>query len=127
MSLRGFLFVIISVSFTVTGQTLLKSGMTIVGPIDKTRLQRFGKLMADVWSRWQIWIGFTLYGLAAITWILALSTVPLSIAYPFLGLSYVAIAAISVTLLGEWLTPAQWVGIALVVFGVVLVALTGTG
>jgi drug/metabolite transporter (DMT)-like permease len=27
--------------------------------------------------------------------------------------------------LGEWLTPAQWLGILLVVFGVITVALTG--
>ena len=56
--------------------------------------------------------------------VLALATVPLSIAYPFLGLSYVFIAGVSVIALGEWLTPAQWLGILLVVFGVITVALT---
>lgn len=35
-----------------------------------------------------------------------------------------AIAGMSVLLLGEWLTPAQWIGIALVVMGVVTVALS---
>lgn len=124
MKWHGLIYVAISVTFVVTGQTLLKLGMTAVGPIGLERLKRPLVLARDVASAWQVWLGFTLYAISAATWILALSTVPLSVAYPFLGLSYVAIAALSVLWLNEWLSPAQWIGIALVMFGVVVVAVS---
>lgn len=124
MKLHGLTYVLTAVTLVVTGQVLLKIGMTRVGAIDRERLRRPIRLVADVLGYWQVWVGLTLYIISAATWILALSTVPLSVAYPFLGLSYVAIAGVSVLRLGEWLTPAQWIGIALVVTGVVTVALT---
>ncbi|MBI5231495.1 MAG: EamA family transporter [Coriobacteriales bacterium] len=125
MSWHGLVYVLLAVTFVVTGQTLLKAGMTLVGPIGRERLKHPGALLGSVLQRWQVWVGLTLYMVSAALWILALSTVPLSVAYPFLGLSYVGVAAVSVTVLGEWLTPAQWIGIVLVVLGVVIVALTG--
>lgn len=124
MKLHGLIYVLLAVSFVVTGQVLLKVGMTRVGAIGRERLKRPVHLVAEVLHYWQVWVGLTLYVISAGLWILALSTVPLSVAYPFLGLSYVAIAGMSVLLLGEWLTPAQWIGIALVVMGVVTVALS---
>ena len=124
MSWVGFAYVLVSVAFVVTGQTLLKQGMTLVGPVGRVQLRAPGRLVRRVASHWQIWAGLGLYVLSAATWIIALSLVPLSVAYPFLGLSYVAVAAIAVVKLGEWLTPAQWLGILLVVCGVLMVALT---
>ncbi len=125
MKLHGLIYVLSAVTFVVVGQVLLKVGMTRVGAIGRERLKKPGRLLRDVLGHWQVWVGLTLYVISAAAWILALSTVPLSVAYPFLGLTYVAIAGVSVVLLDEWLTPAQWLGIVLVVAGVVTVALSG--
>jgi len=124
MKPQGLIYVLAAVTLVVSGQTLLKLGMTSVGEIGLERLRMPVRLAGDVASQWQVWIGLALYALSAAVWILALATVPLSVAYPFLGLSYVAIAATSVLALGEWLTPAQWIGIALVVIGVIAVAVS---
>lgn len=124
MKLHGLIYVLTAVTFVVTGQVMLKVGMTRVGEIGRERLAHPVRLVIDVLKTWQVPVGLMIYVISAALWILALSTVPLSVAYPFLGLSYVAIAATSVLLLGEWLTPAQWIGIVLVVSGVVIVALT---
>ena len=124
MKLHGLIYVLTAVTFVVTGQVMLKVGMTRVGEIGRERLSHPVRLVIDVLKTWQVPVGLLIYVISAALWILALSTVPLSVAYPFLGLSYVAIAATSVLLLGEWLTPAQWIGIVLVVSGVVTVALT---
>jgi multidrug transporter EmrE-like cation transporter len=124
MKLHGLIYVLAAVAFVVTGQVLLKVGMVRVGEIGRQRLKHPLHLLADVLRHWQVWVGLTLYVISAALWILALSTVPLSVAYPFLGLSYVAIAGLSVVMLGEWLSPAQWVGIVLVVIGVVVVAVS---
>lgn len=114
-----------SVTLAVVGQVLLKQGMTLVGPIDGARLKRPADLVRDIASRWQVSVGLSAYVLSACTWIFALSRVPLSLAYPFLGLSYAAVALVAVLFLGERLTLAQWVGLALVVVGVVVVAQSG--
>lgn len=124
MNWVGFAYVIVSVAFVVTGQTLLKLGMTQVGPVGRAQLRKPITLVRRTLSHWQIWVGLGLYVVSAATWIIALSLVPLSVAYPFLGLTYVAIAVIAVRRLGEWLTPAQWLGILLVMCGVLMVALT---
>jgi multidrug transporter EmrE-like cation transporter len=124
MTLAELAAVLAAVTLVVAGQVTLKWGMELVGPITGARLRQPFGLLGDVASHWQVWVGSALYVTSAAAWIYALSTVPLSVAYPFLGLTYVGVAAIAVTVFGEWLTPAQWIGIALVVAGVVTVALT---
>lgn len=124
MSAAGLVYVCVTVVTVVAGQTLLKAGMARVGPVDLSRVRRSVRLAADASRIWQLWAGVALYVLSAALWILALSTVPLSVAYPFLGLTYVGVAAIAVMKLGEWLTPAQWFGLSLVVIGVLLVTLS---
>jgi multidrug transporter EmrE-like cation transporter len=52
----------------------------------------------------------------------ALTKAPVSSAYPMLSLGYVAVAAVSAAWLGESLTPAKVLGIALICAGVVLVS-----
>jgi drug/metabolite transporter (DMT)-like permease len=125
MSPAGVFAILISVALVVTGQTLLKRGMTLVGPIDGPRAKRAGVLILDVAKRWQLYAGLAGYLLSAFTWVYALSLVTPSAAYPFLGLSYVGVAGAAVLFLGETLTIAQCVGIALVVSGVVMVAWVG--
>ena len=52
----------------------------------------------------------------------ALSKAPVSTAYPMLSLGYIVVAAISVLWLGETLSPAKVMGIALICVGVFLVS-----
>lgn len=122
MKPQGIAYVLAALALVVTGQTLLKLGMTRVGEIGLERLRRPLRLLGDVAGRWEVWLGLAIYALSAALWLLALATAPASIAYSFLGLSYLAVAGMSVRFLGEWLTPAQWIGIALAGIGVVIVA-----
>lgn len=122
MKPQGVAYVIAALSLVVLGQTLLKRGMTRVGEIGRVRLRRPFRLMGDVVRRWEVWLGLAIYVVSAALWVLALATAPASIAYSFLGLSYLAVAGMAVLVLEEWLTPAQWIGIALAGIGVVIVA-----
>ena len=126
MSGVGLIYVLASVATVVVGQTLLKIGMTKVGPIGLATLRQPVALVRIALSVWQVWVGLGLYLLSAAMWIIALSIVPLSVAYPFLGLTYIGVSAVAVVKLGEWLTPAQWIGIGLVVAGVVTVTLSAS-
>jgi multidrug transporter EmrE-like cation transporter len=68
------------------------------------------------------WVGMFCYGTSLCVWLAALSRAPVSIAYPMLSVGYVVVAFASVLWLGETLSPAKIVGIALICMGVVLVS-----
>lgn len=118
----GLLYTFAAIALVISGQLLLKMGMSSVGEIGRAQLKEPFRLLRNVSREWRVVVGLTLYVASAALWILALATVPLSVAYPMLGVSYVAIALVSVVVLGEWLSPAQWLGLASVVLGVILVA-----
>jgi len=59
---------------------------------------------------------------SVVVWIVALSRVPVSIAYPMLSIGYVVNALAAWYLLGEAVTPMRLAGIGIIVFGVFIVA-----
>ena len=65
--------------------------------------------------------GLALYGVGTLVWLNVLARAPLSVAYPFVGLSFVLTAALGYFLFQEALTPVRLAGTALVVLGVALV------
>lgn len=68
------------------------------------------------------WAGMLCYATSVCVWLAALSKAPVSTAYPMLSLGYVAVAAVSALWLGETLSPAKVLGIALICAGVALVS-----
>lgn len=120
----GLAAALVSVALVVTGQLLLKAGMSLVGPIGMSRLAAPLRLGADVFGTWQVLAGLGLYVVSAGLWVYALASVPLSVAYPLLSLSYVGVAVAARTALGERATGVQWAGILLIAGGTVLVFLS---
>ncbi len=68
------------------------------------------------------WAGMICYGASLCVWLGALTRAPVSIAYPMLSIGYVVVAGVSALWLGEALSPAKVIGIALICAGVVLVS-----
>ncbi len=68
------------------------------------------------------WAGMFCYAASLCVWLAALSKAPVSVAYPMLSLGYIVVAWASVTWLGETLSAAKVLGIALICVGVVLVS-----
>ena len=66
--------------------------------------------------------GLACYVVSVVVWILALSRIPVSIAYPMLSIGYVVNALAAWALFGEALGPQKLAGIAFIVVGVFLVA-----
>jgi len=114
-----------TISLVIAGQTLLKRGMDAVGPIGRVPLRAPGRLLAEMVSHWELWVGTVLYAASAAAWLLALSTAPPELVYPFLCLSYLGVAIAAVVIIGERLTPAQWAGVLLIIAGVAVVTLGG--
>ncbi|BBQ83228.1 TPA: EamA family transporter [Kluyvera ascorbata] len=67
-------------------------------------------------------LGIILYAIPAAIWIWLLRTMPLTLLQPALSLTYVISALLAVFLLHEHVSVLRWVGIFVIVFGVILVA-----
>jgi len=70
--------------------------------------------------------GITLYALGTIMFIPALKGGDLSILYPFVSVTYVWVALLSVRFLGEKMNKFKWIGIALIILGVSFIGI-GSG
>jgi multidrug transporter EmrE-like cation transporter len=121
MTWSGFWFLITGVLLNAVAQLLLKAGTNVLGVITLTRDNWFAEFGRMALERHFIG-GVICYGVSLIVWILGLSRVPVSIAYPMLSLGYVVNAVAAYYLFGEDLSAARWLGIGFIIIGVWLVA-----
>lgn len=115
---------LLSVVIATGGQLFLKAGMDRVGYIGASRLGKPLSLVLSVAKTPQVIIGLTFFVLSAATWLLVLSRVPLSFAYPFAGLTYVLTSLFAKFVLHEKVPSLRWAGIALIIAGIVTVGIT---
>ena len=73
-------------------------------------------------TQWPIIGGLACYVISVVVWILGLSRVDVSIAYPMLSLGYGLNALGAWWLFGEALTPQRLVGIGIIIVGVYVLA-----
>lgn len=65
-------------------------------------------------------VGFFFYGVSALLYIIALRKIPVSVAFPSVSVSYIAVALLGAFLYGEPLGWLKLVAIGLILLGVVL-------
>jgi uncharacterized membrane protein len=106
----------VSIGLTALGQIALKIGVT------KANLSYQNVLTFRFLTQPFILLGGITYALALVAWLLTLAKVELSYAYPLLGLSYVLSSILAVLLLHEEVTFLRWIGIAVIVIGVIVLA-----
>ena len=102
-------------------QLLLKAGTNALGVITLTRAN-WPATLSTMATQGYFVAGAACYGFSLIVWILGLSRVPVSVAYPLLSVGYVVNAIAAHYLLGETVTLQRWLGIGFIVVGVWLVA-----
>jgi len=114
-------FLLTGVLLNAGAQLLLKAGTNVLGVITLTTDNwpaQFGRMALEP----HIVGGLACYAVSVIVWIIGLSRVPVSIAYPLLSLGYIINAVAAHYLLGETVTLSRWLGIGFIVVGVWLVA-----
>jgi drug/metabolite transporter (DMT)-like permease len=122
----ALLLLIPAILLSTTGELFFKRGMTEIGTFDyslSTILPVFGKIISNP----NIWAGGVGFVGGSVFWLLVISRVALSIAYPTLALSYFIVVVESWLFLGEKLTWQQLAGVAVIYTGVVIVNLSGGG
>jgi drug/metabolite transporter (DMT)-like permease len=114
-------YILASVVLGAIGQILLKKGMGSMGPLTIT-LSQFSALLWRIATNPYVVIGLLIYVTGTLFWLVALSRVDLSYAYPFASLSYVLMLAASWLLFGEQITALRLLGTLVVCSGVFLIA-----
>ncbi|MBD2326047.1 EamA family transporter [Alkalinema sp. FACHB-956] len=117
MSFAAFCLLMASVAASVGGQFFLKQGALALGTIDSSNVLA---AIVSMITKWQILVGLVCYGLGVVTYILLLNKVNLSIASPLLALSYVFAVLLGLFFFKEKVTLVQYIGIAFIFLGVVL-------
>lgn len=111
------------VLLNAAAQLLLKAGTNAVGHFEfaAANIVPIGWRLA---TEPHIMGGMACYVLSLAVWIVGLSRVPVSVAYPMLSIGYVVNVLAAWWLFGESITPMKIAGIGFIIIGVWLIART---
>jgi multidrug transporter EmrE-like cation transporter len=119
MNLSAFLLILVGVLLNAGAQLLLKAGVMPLGTLSVT-LYNLLPTALRVLGQWPIVAGLACYVVSVGVWIVALSRVEVSLAYPMLSMGYVVNALAAWWLFGEALGPMRWAGMLLILGGVLV-------
>lgn len=117
--LMALAILILAICLGATGQILLKAGLTQLGPHPAPT-----RVVASIFTNLRVFGGFMCYGVSSLFYLVALSRLPLSYAYPLIALSYVFVTFLSWKFLGEHVPGMRLAGLAVIMTGVVVMALS---
>ncbi len=121
MSAVTFGLIMLGVLLNAAAQLLLKAGTNAIGPFEFSAANIVPVGMKLAFEP-HIMGGVACYVVSLAVWIMGLSRVEVSIAYPMLSVGYVLNAIAAWYLFGESFTAQKLIGIAFIVTGVFLVA-----
>jgi len=115
----AWIYVAITIALTVYGQIVVKWQVLRKGALPAS-LRGKGEFFAHLLTN--PWVISVLLGafIAALSWMAAMTRLPLSRAYPFVGLSFALVLLLSSVFFNEALTATKIVGVGLIVAGIVV-------
>ena len=113
--------ILTGVLLNAMAQLLLKAGSRAIAGITVS-LASVTSLFERLATNPAIYGGLVCYAVSVVVWILALSRVDVSVAYPMLSVGYVVNALLAWWLFAEALTPTRIAGVAVIIVGCWLVA-----
>ncbi len=112
--------ILLTVTLSACAQLALKLGVTKPSMTSALETGVVDAILTAAMSP-LILLGLIIYGLSVAMWLWVLSKVELSVAYPFVGVSFLVTMAFGAFLLNESVTPMRIVGTILIASGCVLV------
>ena len=111
-----------SVFLNVTGNILLKKGVTAIGGVSGEKAKLIGELLKAAFNP-LILFGLVLYGFSFIIWLRVLTFNDLSRSYPiFASIVFLLTTIGSVTFLNESVSAMRIIGTAIIIAGIFIVA-----
>ena len=117
----NLLFIGATVILIVSGQLLLKAGVNGL-EVELASLSDVPAFLLGLALNVKVVAGLFCAFAAAITWMIVLSKVDISFAYPFMALPIVAVLALSGVLFNEHVSIMRWIGVLVVCLGLILSA-----
>jgi drug/metabolite transporter (DMT)-like permease len=121
VKLADFSVLLCGVLLNAFAQLWLKAATRVSGPLVTTDGHLMGRAL-QLLTVPSLWYALTAYGVSVIVWIVGLSRVPVSQAYPLLSLGYVLNIGLAWWLFGEVPNVQRVLGVGVIIAGVVLVA-----
>ncbi len=119
---------VISIGLAVGGQLAMKAGMNNVtqngkNPLQVSDIKHPVALVKRMFREgpWAI-AGIVLYAISALFWLIVLSRVALSVAYPIVAVGYIVVVLYSRFVFDEPVKAIAWVGLVFIVIGVAITA-----
>ena len=117
--------ILLGVLLNAAAQLFLKAGTHATGPIALS-IDNAWSLLWRLAFNPMIFLGLSCYVISVAAWIIALSRVDVSYAYPMLSIGYVVSAVAAYYLFGETLSPMRLAGIFVIILGVYMISRTAT-
>jgi uncharacterized membrane protein len=119
--LLDYLYIFVTIAFTVYGQLILKWRIAQFGSLP-TGLTDKLKFLVSLLFDPAIFSGFVAAFLASLAWMAAMTKFDLSHAYPFMSLNFVVVLLLSGWILSEPMSFQKTIGVGLIVIGTVVAA-----
>ncbi len=113
--------ILASVLLNCAAQLCMKKGMLLVGEVTGG-LQGFISMIPGMATNIYLWISAGCYVISIALWLVVLSKVDVSYAYPFLSIGYILSALVGYFAFHEAVTPIRVFGIIVISVGVVLIS-----
>lgn len=116
----GFVFVALTILLTVYGQVIVKWQVSGMGELPPGIVEKITFVFKQYLNPWIISALLAAF-LASASWIVAMTQLELSFAYPFMSLAFVLVLILSAAFLGEAFTLNKAIGTGIIIFGLVII------
>jgi multidrug transporter EmrE-like cation transporter len=112
----SYFYILCTILLTVYGQLIIKWQVMQAGAFPEGGGEKFWFLFHLLLKPWVI-TAYLAALLASVTWMAAMSKLPLSHAYPFMSLAFVLVIIFSAMFFSEPITMLKIIGVTLIVLG----------
>ena len=126
LSFKIFLFLIFIDVLETFAQFCFKKSVLAANGFEIQRLHDILGFIAKVAPSVYLWLGLFSVIIIFTTWSTVLSRIDLSVAVPVCSFSYISVPLVSLIFLHEKISVLRWMGISIILLGVVLVAVSSS-
>ena len=117
--MKNILLILSSVALNALAQLFVRQGMLKIGSVS-LKIGQMWNMCISFFSNLYLWGGMLCYAVSLVLWMVVLSKVNVSLAYPFSCVGFIITAILAYFFLNEPLTLQKCVGIAVICLGVII-------
>jgi len=79
--------------------------------------------LPEIWTNWQLFVGFILYGIGLVLFLLAMRGGDVNVLYPIIATSFIWTNLLAITYLSESVPLLKWIGSLGIMVGISLIGI----